>query len=120
MRNAKPLPVHKRSLSACAGEHFIAPGVVDRATKDLPRFLESDRDGKEGKLMGKIRCSIQGIDDPLPLIARLGAGDAGLFGENGMRRGSFHTAAHDERFACSVRSCHYVGSSFPLTLFLAV
>ena len=36
--------------------------------------------------MGKIRCPIQGIDDPLPLIAGIGARKAGLFGENGMRR----------------------------------
>ena len=39
--------------------------------------------------MGKIRWPIQGIDDPLPFIAGIGARKAGLFGENGMRRVSF-------------------------------
>ena len=69
--------------------------------------------------MGKVRRSVERIDDPLPFRGAEQTGGAGLFCKNGVLGISLANAANDESFGLFVRNRNQVRSSFELNLFVA-
>src|SRR5260370_6383709 len=88
--------VQPRATSLFSGEHLVATRGVDHAGNTLPFVFESQGNAEHTVALGKVRCSIKGIDVPAQVAALLVP--AAFFANQVMTRPLFANARYYELF----------------------